>query len=172
VLTIHDLLKDQRYRKFFCKVPPLPDNGSELPWRLAIQFKPHGPWATKDYATYSQAFKKLKNNLSRINDAAIISKAIPFEPPNRVVRIKGKFIVRGGKKIPVTKLIPWAPTIPADEFDVHHWCPYCRRPTVFKRFLVHPILTRRRLNGIPIDPEVERCSICGASSRLVDLKKH
>lgn len=170
MLTIHDLLGDERYKKFFCRVPTLPEGHSELPWRLAVQMKPHGPWAVKDYATYQEAFKKLKANLSRVNDAAIISKASPFTPPTKVVRIKGKFIERRGKKIPVTRAIPWAPVIPPDEFEVHTWCPYCRRPTVFKRFIVHPVLTRRRLNGIPIDPDIERCSICGASARLVNIR--
>lgn len=171
MLTIHDLLEDERYKKFFCQVPKLPAGVSSTPWRLAVQKDAHGPWMSKDYEEYKDAFLKLKTHLTRINDAAIISKATPFDPPNRIVRVKGQFFERRGQKIPITRMVPWKPAMPLGEDDIHHWCPYCRRPTVFRTFIVHPILTRRRLNGMPIDPDVERCSICGSSSRLVDLRK-
>lgn len=170
MLTIHDLLGDERYKKYLCQVPPNPPNSSSTPWRLAIQKDAHGPWMSKDYETYREAFLKLKKHLARINDAAIISKSIPFDPPNKVVRIRGKYLERGGKKIPITRSVPWSPMIPPGEDEIHHWCPYCRRPTVFRQFIVHPILTRKKLGGIPIDPEVDRCTICGASSRLVNLR--
>lgn len=172
MITIHDLLENEGYKKFFCTVPHLEQQHGSTPWRLAIQKDPHGTWMSKDYATYQEAFLKLKKHLTRINDAAIICKAIPFEPPSKTVRIKGKYIERRGKKIPVTKRVPWSMPLPAGEDSPHHWCTYCRRPTVFKTFEVHPILTRKRLNGIPIDPYVERCTICGASARLVNIKKH
>jgi RNase P subunit RPR2 len=45
------------------------------------------------------------------------------------------------------------------EDEEHHWCKYCRRPTVFKYYTSH-----KRLGTV--DPWVRRCCICGASERI------
>lgn len=173
MITIHELLRDKTYREYFCKVPKLPEHmthGHNQPWRLAVQKEAHGPWGTKEFQSYPDAFKLLKKNLSRINDAAIISKGVPLDPPRKTVRIKGKFLERGGKKIPVTKRVDWTFPLGVGEDQLHTWCPYCRRPTVFARFTYHPVLNSRRMGGLLIDPDLMRCSICGASERIVNIR--
>lgn len=185
MITIHDLLKDPKYKEFFCQIPELPEhmtwNPESKPWRLYVKLKGEGHWRAKDYHTYKEAFLKLKRILPRVNDAAITSKAKPFDPPHRVVRVKGKFqmnkqnqfvLDKQGNKKPITKLVFWKPQMSPDEFEEHHWCPYCRRPTVFKYFLTHHALTPRKLGGMGIDPSLKRCLICGSSERIVNLRGH
>lgn len=173
MLTIHDLLEDSRYKEFFCKVPKLPDHLTEsrLPWRLYVQYKGDHRWRTKDFPTYQAAFKALKKLLPRAHDAAINCKAFPHQPPLREVRIKGKYFTGAdGKKQQVTKLVKWKARIPDGEYEEHHWCPYCRRPTVFQHFTRHHALSNKKTAGIPIDPTLRRCSICGTSERLVSIR--
>lgn len=175
MLTIHDLLEDSQYKEFFCKVPELPPHltaPGKTPWRLIVQLKGEHHWRMKSFASYAQAFKALKKLLPRVHDAAINCGGFGFEPPQRVVRVKGKYFVgQDGVKRQVTKLVTWKPKIPMDEFEEHYWCPYCRRPTAFRYFTQHPILTKRRLGGLGVDPSVRRCSICGASENIIPLKR-
>ena len=183
MLSIHDLLEDPKYKEFFCKVPPMPDfikeNPDTNPWRLYVKLKKDGSWRSRDFHTYKEAFVKLKSMLPKVSDAAITCKSKGFTPPYRVVRIKNKYqtnrqggyvLDAEGNKKPITKMVFWKPRIPADEFEDHIWCPYCRRPTVFRYFISHHALPIRKLGGIPIDPTVLRCAICGASERLVNLR--
>ena len=175
MLTIHDLLEDSEYKEFLCTIPVLPDHmtlpGKE-PWRLLVQLKDDPRWKTKRFATYPQMFKTFKRLRPRIHDAALNCPSIQFKPPSEIVTIRGAyFINKRGKKLPKTKLVVWKPTMPPGEYEEHHWCPYCRRPTVFKQFTVHHALPMRKLGGIPIDPVLDRCSICGASENIVNLRK-
>lgn len=175
MLTIHDLLEDSRYKEFFCKVPNLPDHltsPGRKPWRLYVLLKGESDWRTKDCATYAEAFKRLKKLLPRAADATINCPGFSFDPPVRIVRIKGKYKINSrGEKQQVTKMVTWKPRIPPDEYEEHEWCPYCRRPTVFKRYFKHHALKPRKVGGLPIDPAVLRCAICGASERIVTLRR-
>lgn len=176
MITIHDLLKDSQYKEFICKVPKLPPHltqpGKE-PWRLMVKLKGEHHWRTKRFATYKEAFSALKKVLPRAADATINCGAMQFDPFTRVVRVKGKYFINAkGQKIQKTKLITWMPKMPEGEFEEHYWCPYCRRPSVFKYFTQHHALPLRRTGGIPIDPAVLRCSICGASENIVRLRRH
>lgn len=175
MLSIHDLLEDSEYKQFLCQIPSLPDHltapGKE-PWRLLVQLKGDPRWKTKRFETYPQMFKAFKRLRPRIHDAALNSPAVFFHPPQEVVEIRGKYFVnKRGKRLPVTKLVVWSPTLPPGEYEAHNWCGYCRRPTVFKAFQVHHALPQRKLGGIPIDPTLRRCSICGASENIVPLRK-
>lgn len=181
MITIHDLLEDPIYKAFFCKVPPLPahtvKNPNARPWRLFVKYKGESDWRSRDFKSYKEAFIKLKSLLPRVTDASITCKSNTFDPPFRVVRVKGKFhtdkqgryiLDAEGRKKQITRMVPWKAKMPADEFEDHVWCPYCRRPTVFKYFISHHALPLKRTGGMPIDPTVMRCSLCGASSRLVN----
>lgn len=175
MINIHDLLQDPHYKEFFCKVPNLPPHlkaPGKQPWRLIVQKKGEHHWRMKRFASYQDAFKALKKLLPQVTDATINCGGLQFEPPQRVVRIKGKyFVTASGKKQQVTRMVTWKPRIPADEaFEEHYWCPYCRRPTTFRRFNHHPILSVKRLGGLGVDPSLLRCSICGASENIVKLK--
>lgn len=175
MLTIHDLLEDSRYKEFLCRVPALPPHLSadgKLPWRLLVQLKGEKHWRTKRFATYPQAFRALKKLLPNAHDAVINCPGFAWDPPKRIVKVKGKYFTdKKGNRTQVTKMIAWAPRMPVGEFQDHHWCPYCRRPTVFARFMQHPVLTVKKLGGMGIDPTLLRCSICGVSENIVSLKR-
>ena len=171
MLSIHDLLEDSRYKEYFCRVPKLPahakSGAAETPaWVLYVRYHGESRWRKKECVTYPEAFKKLKMLIKRgrVADAAINCKRYSFAPPMRLVRIKGKYMVgTDGVRRQATKFVEWRASLPADEPDEHRWCPYCRRPTVFKWYSRHPALSKL---GVDIDPSVRRCCICGASERI------
>lgn len=171
MLTIIDLLEDPIYKAYFCKVPKLPKTSSTTPpWRLYIQRKGETRWRRRDFDTYSAAFKVLKKLLKedKVKDAAIHCRRMSFAPPVRMMKIRGKY-VRGsdGVSRQATKRVDWEPKIPADIFDEHEWCPWCRRPSVFKYYSRHHALGQL---GMTIDPSVPRCVICGASVRIATYR--
>jgi hypothetical protein len=161
VLTIHELLEDKAYKEFFLKAPVMPTIYRQqqlLPWRVYIQRQIDGPWAKKDLPTYGQAFALFKRYRPDIHDAAIVSRAVAFPPPHRLVRIKGVYVVnRRGIKTQKIKLVVWKPSLPAEE-QAHHWCSYCRRPTVFAYFRIHHAFGKEVDFGADT---VRRCTICG-----------
>lgn len=175
MITIRELLKDPHYKEFFCTVPVIPDHYNRednKPWRLIIQLKGERHWRTKRYKTYREAFKAFRKVLPKVNDATINSPALDFQPPLKVVRVRGQFFTSAkGKKTQKTKSVFWKPTLPINEHEEHNWCPYCRRPSVFDRMDSHPLLSTRTLGGVGIDPSLFRCTICGASEILVNLNK-
>jgi len=164
VLTIHELLEDKQYKEFFLRKPDMPavyrQNPDCTPWRVYIQREVDGPWAKKDFHSYTEAFKLFKKYRPNIHDASITSRSVSFQPPYRMVRIKGKYreVVRKGKKelVQVTKLVVWAPKLPPEE-SPHRWCTYCRRPTVFRYFSRHHAFGR----DMQISQQDLRCTICG-----------
>lgn len=170
MITIHDLLEDSRYKEFFLQVPKAPATlpGMTPPWVLYVRFRGEKRWRKKEFSSYAQAFKLLKRLIhqGKVHDAAINNKRQSFPPPMRLVRIKGKF-VRGSDNVKrqATKFVEWSPKIPGDEMDEHKWCPYCRRPTVFKWYSRHHALPNIA-KGVVIDASVRRCCICGASERI------
>lgn len=176
MLTIHDLLRDSVYKKFLCTVPVLPDiyGADRKPWRLMVQVKGERQWRSKRYGTYEEAFLALKKWLPRAADATINCPAIDWQPPTKLVKVKGKFLTKGkgakAKKVQVTKLIVWRPQMPMDEFEEHYWCPFCRRPSVFRRMDSHNLLPARKTGGVGIDPTLQRCIICGASENIVNIR--
>lgn len=169
-MTIHELLADPVYRSYFCRVPRLPPHPEgRPPWRLFVQLKGEQRWRSKNYETYAEAFKAF-NRLrkeGKIHDAAINCRRASFPPPVAMVRIPGKY-VRGsdGKERPAHKRMDWKPLIPEDVLP-HDWCPWCRRPTVFRYFSSHHALNSL---GMPIDSSVMRCHICGASTRVATYR--
>lgn len=173
MITLAELLKDPDYKEFFCSIPTLPDHitPDKKPWRLMVLLKGEHHWRMKRFGTYREAFKALKKVLPRAADATINCPGFDFQPPTKIVRLKGRYrITKRGKKVQLTRTITWKPKMPIGEYDEHHWCPYCRRPSVFRRFDAHPALPSRKIAGLGVDPALLRCSICGASENLVNLR--
>lgn len=167
MITLHELLDDPEYRRYFLSIPDLPDiKRMHRPWRVMVQRDMDGPWAKKEFWDYRKAFHFLKPYLLEgVRDAAIQSKAHAFAPPSRIVRItkngKPVMIGEGTKRYQKTKLIVWKPKLfPGDA--PHTWCCYCRRPTEFRWFVTHHAFKDQVFN-----PTERRCTICGASESLV-----
>lgn len=164
-----ELVKDPTYRKFLETMPKTPPFSrdkkmqSSPPWVVYVQREVDGPWGKKEFWKYSEAFRFMRHWLKKgAHDATINNKRIPTPPPQKLVRIKGKYVTGSdGKRRPATKYVTWKPAL-APEDLTHHWCLYCRRPTVFKYFTKH-----KRLKEV--DPTVRRCTICGASERIAVL---
>jgi hypothetical protein len=166
-ITLRELLRDKQYKEFFTKTPQLPDHYTPevKPWRLMILKRDERVWRSKRYGTYGEAFAGLKKVLPISDDAAINCPALSFMPPIKNFRLKGKFDKKGK---PVLTSRVWKPAIEAD-MAPHNWCPHCRRPTVFK---MAALAAKRSETGFILPPAEAslRCSICGASERVVDLR--
>lgn len=163
-----ELIKDPTYRKFLETAPRTPPitrdarKASSPPWVVYVQREVDGPWGKKEFWKYSEAFHFFKLWMRRgAHDATINNKRFPTPPPERLVKIKGKYVTGSdGVRRQATKYITWKlPTALAMDQPQHHWCLYCRRPTMFKFFARH-----KRLGAV--DPTVRRCCICGASERI------
>ncbi len=162
-----ELIRDPVYRAFLVRPPSLPAHAVDKrmnlspPWVVYVQRETGGKWGKKEFWTYKKAFKFFKLALFkyRVHDATINNKRVGFDPPSKMVRIKGKYITGSdGKRRQATTRVWWKIKLePGDE--EHHWCKYCRRPTVFKHYLSHKVLGQ-------VDPTVRRCGICGASERI------
>lgn len=167
MITIQELLRDPQYRKYFTTVPQLPSHYTpdHKPWKLIVMKKGESIWRTKRMGTYEEAFTGLKKMLPIIDNGAINCPALGFMPPTRTVRLKGKFDKKGKQ---ITRTTLWTPKIEGD-MEQHHWCAHCRRPTVFKVAMVKP----KRHHGyfVPAGEPVLRCGICGASERIVNLRR-
>lgn len=166
MITLKELLRDPQYRTYFSKVPKLPAHykPENKPWKLMILKPGEKAWRTKRFGTYSEAFAALKKMLPVIEDATINCPALGFMPPIKTVRLKGKTDKKGK---PVLRTIVWKPQL-TDDMETHYWCPYCRRPSIFKIATIAP----RMRNGyvLPSPEPKMRCSICGASDTLIDLR--
>lgn len=171
MIPMSELLKDRFYRSFLEKTPELPEVAASKtkaktpPWVVYVQRDVDGKWGRRAFWKYKKALKfMLKYVDAGAHDAALNCRRVAFDPPSRRVRIKGKF-VRGsdGVERQATKLVTWRlPAALAADEQEHHWCKYCRRPTVFKYYRRHKALKDLE----QVDQSVPRCSICGASARI------
>lgn len=164
MITLSELIDDPTYRKFMHRLPNLGPH-TQPPWRLYVQREMDGPWGKKDFEEYEEALNTLKRFLDRgVHNATIQCRPTGFKPPRKIVRVtrdgRPVMIKRGGKEIPKTQLIPWRPKVSTDQAS-HTWCPYCRRPTIFRWFTKHHALPPE------FDPSVQRCTICGVSEVFV-----
>lgn len=163
MITIHELLEDKTYKAFFLSKPLMPTvyaARGKLPWRLYVQLEADGRWSKKDLPSYSEAFKLFKKYRDDAHDAAIVSRPVAFAPPNRLVRVRGQYLIGSdGVKRQVIKPVVWKPKLPGDEV-IHEWCCYCRRPTIFRWFSRHHAFPK----GETFDIGARRCTICGVRS--------
>jgi hypothetical protein len=168
-ITIRELLRDPQFKAYFVKVPKLPDHYTPdaEPWRLLVVKQGETRWRSKRFGTYQEAFAGFKKMLPSITDAAINCPGLSFMPPTRTVKLKGKFEVVKGIQKPILRTLVWAPRLEAD-MAKHHWCGYCRRPTVF----VNKGMPPRMLNGftLPATRVAYRCNMCGATDELMDIR--
>lgn len=166
MIPMSELVKDPSYKRFLQTKPTLPPIARDPkmvespPWVVYVQKEMNGPWGKREFWKYKDAFKFFAKALKRgVHDAALNCKRVGFDPPMKLVKIKGKYVVGSdGVKRQATKYIPWRPKLLPEDPD-HHWCKYCRRPTVFKYYSTHKRL-RACGSGVP------RCCICGASARI------
>lgn len=167
-ITIKELLKDEQFKKYFLTTPQLPDHyrGSK-PWKLFVKLKGKDRWQAKRFETYKEAAVAFKKLLPKLEDAAINSPALGFRPPIRNVRLKGQSTTIRGQQSPVYRSVVWRPSLDADH-ETHYWCPYCRRPTVF-RVLATRLHTIDHKSSFLSAPRL-RCTICMASDELVNIK--
>lgn len=171
LITIRELLRDPQYRAYFVKVPKLPEHYTPdaLPWRLLVLKHGEHVWRGKRFGTYEEAFAGFKKMLPNIENAAINCPGLNFVPPMRTVKVKGRFHTEGKLKgTPIIKTLVWTPRLEPDH-DAHHWCAYCRRPSIF----VDKGMGARMLNGqrLPASRVALRCMICGTNSELMDIRK-
>lgn len=168
MIRMSELVKDPVYRKFLTTQPALPPIAKDKtmmatkPWVVYVQREKGGSWGKKEFWRYTKAFAFLNKALKAdVYDCTINNRRIGFKPPQKFVRIKGKYVVGSdGVRRQQTKPVPWVFVTPDGQPD-HHWCKYCRRPTVFRYFRKH-----KALKGVDIDTTVPRCCICGASARI------
>lgn len=173
MITLEECLADRTYRDFFTKQYRLPNvQRPTPPWRLYVQLDAGGPWRKKDFFTYPEAFNAWRTKFRRAShDAAIQSRAFAFTPPMRWVKVKGQYVVRAnGDRLQKEMQIVWdyRGLIPGDE-PTHHWCDYCRRPTVFRTFGRHHAFTKEQ--AAMMDPTAPRCTICGVRFEAVSSKR-
>ena len=164
-----ELLEDKWYRRFLETKPTLPSIArnkrlqTSPPWTVYVQREVDGKWGKKAFWKYSEAFNFARKALRLgVHDVAINCKRVASKPPYRLVRIRGRYVIGSdGKKRQATKRAKWLPNLGNGQPD-HTWCPYCRRPTVFKYYRKHPAL-----KGL-MDTTKRRCCICGCSEALAN----
>jgi hypothetical protein len=163
-----ELLQDSVYRRYLEAKPDMPKHLADprwvktAPWVVYIQKEVNGPWGKRSFWKYRKAYKFMMAWMKKgCHDAAINNVRVGFEPPMRLARVKGKYVVGSdGVRRQATVRIAWKlPVAMMVDQPEHHWCKYCRRPTIFKFYSKH-----KRLGAV--DPSVPRCCICGASARI------
>lgn len=171
MITLPEMLKDKRFKEFFCSVPKQPANAKNN-WRVYVQRKSDGNWARKDFDRYADAFRLVAKQLKagNLHDGTIQSRGIAYAPPQRIVAVvrggKPVYQVRkDGKRIQKTAVVIWKPKLAADE-EPHTWCTYCRRPTVFRWFNSHHSFRGTVLEGL-LNPADMRCLICGGREEFI-----
>lgn len=169
LISIHELLRDRQYREYFLKTPTLPEHYTEVnrPWKLIVLKKNETVWRSKRFGTYGEAFAGLKTMLPSIINGAINCPPLDFMPPLKNFKVKGKFVGNGHLRKPLIVTKVWKPQL-TDDMSDHSWCGYCRRPSIFR----YANLSRPAKGGMVSthgEPEM-RCIICGASTRIVNLR--
>jgi hypothetical protein len=137
-ITMRELLDDPLFRKWISRPP----KGFTLrpSWTVYAQREENGPWARATFPNFVRAHNFFVKNFRQWHDSALCCRNYDSRPP----------VVRDPNN--PAKRRYHAPVL---TIRGHIWCPYCRRPTVFKMFAKHHALKGR--TPMP----VERCSICG-----------
>lgn len=146
-MTLRQLLAIPRYRAYFKQDPHLrPVQKKPGSWYLYVQVEEEGAWKRKTIDSYKEGFDFIRQKLKSIHDGSITSRCRAYLPPVYRPQIEGKTGLHS---------IYWA------QYPLNHkWCPYCRRPTLFKDFKRHHADGEiRRVFGLELNGR--RCSICG-----------
>ena len=147
-VTFPRLMEDKAFRRFTFTDPHDPDGTN---WRIYAQRKEGGPWARRDFKSWKKAAKFLRAHWSEWHDCALISRNWSSDAPTETVK-RGKRTVRVWTK--------WL------RLRGHHWCRYCRRPTVFREFSKHHFNP-----GGFVMPNIRRCTICGVGERASNIQQ-
>jgi hypothetical protein len=169
LITIHELLDDEKYAKYFNTVPVLPDhyyNDGVTPWRLMVNMKGEHGWRSKRFEAYDEALEALEMRMSRVANAAINCPAVNFMPPIRHARVKNRLHPKTKKPLIVSRV--WVPQL-SGEMPQHHWCGYCRRPTIFG----HKAMPAKMMGEFRVPPSsvAYRCTLCGSNADLMDIRR-
>jgi hypothetical protein len=164
-----ELLEDPVYWNFILEKPRSPfhkhakNNPISGQWVVYFRQSNEDRWKRRSFRKYKDALKFFwRLHKKKYYDFNLGNRRLATPPPKRVARIRGKYVVNSkGKRQQVTREVTWKPKISGDE-QLHHWCKYCRRPTIFTYFSKHPAL-----RGFPsVDPNISRCTICGISANM------
>lgn len=88
-------------------------------------------------------------------------------PPVKTVRLKGRVDAKGK---PILRTLVWKPQLELDMVK-HEWCAYCRRPSVFVNKALPSYKSPTTGFTMPVSNIAYRCSICGTSADLMDIRK-
>lgn len=171
MIPLAELLKNKTFERYFTTTPhlyPVQTDG-RLVWRIWVRPTPKSPWRRKDVADYQAGVRTVLSWLERgASDAALQCRGRAYDPPTRLVKLvrNGEPVLRTGRDgvtAPVINKVVWS--TPGDlqqAFGQHHWCYYCRRPTVFSYFQNH-----HAFQGTPLEAftqaDTRRCTLCGIS---------
>jgi len=161
-IRIHKLIKhDAQFKKFLTTPAKLKyPRAGQTPWRLFVQRTRGGPWAHKSYPSYPEAYNALRKYLPTCHDAAINCKPQGFEPP--MVRQNYKVRLRSANSAAKPKFVVKTRQLYIPMPFGHNWCPFCRRPTVFKRMKSHALY-----KSIHMEDNPSRCTLCGARREFI-----
>lgn len=155
-VTTKELLGDKYYAAWFAKPPP-EDNAaiSSKRWVVWIEAKP-GQWTSRRFRNWKKAQKFFRAHQADYYDITLVDMR-PHKPP-LLRRDSGRRHKNGQ---PIYETFWWP--FPAFVEPGHKWCPYCRRPTVFRYYRNHHALVRIAPSGVrlPIDHTKLRCRVCG-----------
>lgn len=169
LITIHELLDDEKFAKYFRMVPVLPDHyyvDGVTPWRLMVNMRGEMGWRSKRFEAYDEALEALDKRMPRVANAAINCPGLNFMPPIRHARVRNKVHPKTKKPLIVSRV--WVPQL-SGEMPQHHWCGYCRRPTIFGHKAMPPkMLGEFRL---PASHVAYRCTLCGSNAELMDIRR-
>jgi len=169
-----ELVQDKVYNAFLDRPPKVPDDRNRKhayrtkPWVVYVKRHSNGKWGKREFWSYKKALKFFRHALQvGVYDATINNRRYWSAPPNRMVRLRGRYVQDSqGKTVQATKLVEWKPkTELLLEQEDHEWCGYCRRPVVYKHFGKHRMLGT-------VSPMIDRCCICGASRRIAPTFKN
>jgi hypothetical protein len=137
------LLDNKLYREWFYTKPPVANiKAPTYRWIVYAQKKEGGSWAKVDKPSYRTALKTVDQLLELDYwDLAIHSRRRAYPRPTKMHPRTG---------LPARMKLPGG----------HVWCPYCRRPVLFKWFSKHHAF---RSIDQKFDPSKLRCTICGIS---------
>lgn len=138
-ITFRELVQDPLYRKWFLAKPQHADRR----WVAWVQREEGGRWARREFDGWREGARWVVAHHERVWDLSLCCPGRATPRP----KIKTKRRTKKGLAVRV----PWP--LP----EGHRWCPYCRRPTVFRRFSKHHAMWTMSF----VNPNVRRCTACG-----------
>lgn len=142
--ALSELVRDETYARYFSRNPRMPAGvRSEYPWQLIVrraQDAEGSTWAVRMVPAYADAWRRARRMIDdpRWEDVVICSRSALFRPPIGF------------------------------SWDLKfQWCGRCRRPTLFRRMQMHPVISSRLEDSLRhaimlAEDRPMRCYYCGA----------